>query len=153
MIRPISAVVAAVAMWALPASAAYLLFPDGNEKTLAGGMKSAYEAYKKGDFAAAVPVFRAEAAKGDKDAQFAMGRIYEEGRTVEASAADGGGDGVVAEGSGWEVAAGVAVIGVDGADGDWDGEECGGGAGVAGAGFGAGGVRGDGSAGADVFGW
>jgi TPR repeat protein len=74
-------------MWALPASAAYLLFPDGNEKTLAGGMKSAYEAYKKGDFAAAVPVFRAEAAKGDKDAQFAMGRIYEEGRTVEASAA------------------------------------------------------------------
>jgi TPR repeat protein len=87
MIRPISVVVAAVAMWALPASAAYLLFPDGNEKTLTGGLKSAYEAYKKGDFAAAVPVFRAEAAKGDKDAQFAMGRIYEEGRSVEASAA------------------------------------------------------------------
>jgi TPR repeat protein len=31
-------------------------------------------------------VFRAKAAKGDKDAQFAMGRIYEEGRAVEASA-------------------------------------------------------------------
>jgi hypothetical protein len=79
MIRPISVVVAAVAMWALTASAAYLLFPEGNEKTLTGGLKSAYEAYKKGDFAAAVPVFNADNAAHFKDKRQALTMVTVDG--------------------------------------------------------------------------
>ena len=47
--------------------------------------KAAFEAYKKGDFAKALSIFKAEANRGDKDAMFAMGRMYEEGKAESAS--------------------------------------------------------------------
>ena len=56
-----------------PARAAYLIFPDG-DTSLKGDTKSAHEAYKKGNFAEALRMFKAEAARGDKEAQFALGR-------------------------------------------------------------------------------
>lgn len=64
------------------AFAAFLVFPEG-EKNLQGDVKAAYEAYKTQDYAKAVKLFAGQAAKGDKNAQFAMGRIYQEGTGVE----------------------------------------------------------------------
>ena len=69
-----------------PARAAYLIFPEG-DAALKGDTKSAHEAYKKGNFAEALRMFKAEAGRGDREAQFALGRIYEEGRAAEASPA------------------------------------------------------------------
>lgn len=77
---------AALITLTMPVSAAYLIFPDG-DTGIRGDTKAAHEAYKRGEFAEAVRMFKAEAARGDKDAQFAMGRLYEEGRSVEASPA------------------------------------------------------------------
>ena len=68
-------------------SAAYLIFPEGDPVDLRGETKSAHEAYKKGNLNEALRLFKAEATKGDKDAQFAMGRLYEEGKAVDASVA------------------------------------------------------------------
>src|SRR5688572_3435592 len=76
---------AAVVALTVPASAAYLIFPEG-DTALKADTKSAHEAYKKGNLAEALRMFKSEAARGDKDAQFALGRLYEEGRAVEPSA-------------------------------------------------------------------
>ncbi len=70
---------------AAPLQAAFLIFPDSSEVELKGDTKSAYESYKEGNFADAIRIFRAEAGRGDKDAMFALGRIYEEGRAIEGS--------------------------------------------------------------------
>ncbi len=67
-----------------PVSAAYILFPQG-DSGLKADTKSAYDSYRAGDYAKALAAFKAEAARGDKDAQFAMGRLYEEGRAVAPS--------------------------------------------------------------------
>jgi TPR repeat protein len=75
---------AAVAL-AAPARGAYLIFPDG-EAPLKGDAKTAYDFYKKGNYAEALRLFRADAARGTKEAQFALGLIYQEGKAVEASA-------------------------------------------------------------------
>lgn len=66
------------------AAAAYLVFPEG-EKSLQGDVKSGYEAYKLDDFPKAMKLFMGAAIKGDKNAQFAVGRMFFEGRGVERS--------------------------------------------------------------------
>ena len=66
------------------AGAAFMIFPDGSPE-VQGNVKEALEAYQRGDFADAIKRFSAEAGRGDKDAQFALGRIYEEGSGVAAS--------------------------------------------------------------------
>ncbi len=68
-----------------PASqAAFMIFPDGSP-TPEGGVKEALDAYKRGEFAEAIKRFTAEADRGDKEAQFALGRIYQEGSGVAQS--------------------------------------------------------------------
>ncbi|MDB6068987.1 MAG: hypothetical protein JWL81_158 [Verrucomicrobiales bacterium] len=69
-----------------PAHAAFMIFPDG-APTAEGGVKDALEAYKRGDFPEALKLFSAEADRGDKEAQFALGRIYQEGSGVAQSIA------------------------------------------------------------------
>ena len=66
------------------ARAAFMIFPDGSP-AVEGGVKEALESYKKGDFAEALKRFAAEAERGDQDAQFALGRIYQEGSGVAQS--------------------------------------------------------------------
>ncbi len=66
------------------AFAAFLVFPEG-DKSLQGDMKSAYDAYKLGDLPKAAKLFQGLAAKGDKNAQFAVGRLAEEGRGIDRS--------------------------------------------------------------------
>ena len=66
------------------ARAAFMIFPEGSP-TPEGGVKEALDAYKRGDFAEAIKRFTAEADGGDKDAQFALGRIYQEGSGVAQS--------------------------------------------------------------------
>lgn len=66
------------------AFAAFLVFPEG-DKNIQGDVKAAYEAYKNQDYTKAIKLFMGQAAKGDKNAQFAMGRIYQEGTGLESS--------------------------------------------------------------------
>ena len=67
-----------------PARAAFMIVPDGSPAP-EGGVKEALDAYKRGEFAEAIKRFAAEADRGDKDAQFALGRIYQEGSGVAQS--------------------------------------------------------------------
>ena len=67
-----------------PARAAFMIFPEGSP-AVEGGVKEALDAYKRGDFAEAIKRFAAEADRGDKEAQFALGRIYQEGSGVAQS--------------------------------------------------------------------
>ena len=57
---------AALGAFAAPLRAAYLIFPEG-DTNLKGDVKSAYEAYKKGNNTEAVRIFKTEAARGNKD--------------------------------------------------------------------------------------
>ena len=60
------------------AVAAILLFPDG-DKALQGDLKAANEAYLAGKYPDAIKLFTDLAAKNDKNAHFALGRIYQTG--------------------------------------------------------------------------
>ena len=64
--------------------AAFMIFPEGSAAP-EGGVKDALDAYKRGDFAEAIKRFTVEADRGDKEAQFALGRIYQEGSGVAQS--------------------------------------------------------------------
>lgn len=66
------------------AFAAFVVFPEG-DKSLQGDSKAAYEAYKIQDYKTALKLFAAAAAKNDKVAQYALGRMYEKGTGVERS--------------------------------------------------------------------
>jgi uncharacterized protein len=66
------------------AFAAFLVFPEG-DKSLQGDVKAGYDAYKVGEYSKAIKLFMGQAAKGDKVAQFAMGKIYQEGTGLESS--------------------------------------------------------------------
>lgn len=66
------------------AFAAFVVFPEG-DKSLQGDSKAAYEAYKTKDYKTAFKLFSAAAAKNDKVALYALGRMYEEGTGVERS--------------------------------------------------------------------
>ncbi|RYD36570.1 MAG: hypothetical protein EOP86_05625 [Verrucomicrobiaceae bacterium] len=66
-----------------PVRAAFLIFPDNATPTVASdNFKQGMDAYKRGDYARAVKFFAAEAERGNKDAQFALGRIYQDGSGV-----------------------------------------------------------------------
>ena len=47
-----------------------------------GGFKEGAEAYKRGDYAAALKEFRASAEIGNPEAQFSLGRMYNKGEGV-----------------------------------------------------------------------
>ena len=68
MNRILPAFAALIALSA-PARAAYLIFPEG-DAALKGDTKSAYEAYKKGNYTEAMRMFKTEAGRGDKDADY-----------------------------------------------------------------------------------
>jgi uncharacterized protein len=70
--------------FALHSSAALQLFPEGTKK-LEDKIAAAHDAYKSGKFADAAKLFNAEAIKGNIEALFAMGRLYQEGSGVEMS--------------------------------------------------------------------
>lgn len=66
------------------AQAAYLVFPEG-DKNLQSDVKAAFDAYKLGEYPKAFKLFSAQAAKGDKNAMFAIGKMYQEGTGVDAN--------------------------------------------------------------------
>lgn len=60
------------------------IFPEGTPG-LEGRVKEALEMFQRGDFSEAIERLNAEAGRGDKQAQFALGRIYAEGSGVAVS--------------------------------------------------------------------
>jgi uncharacterized protein len=67
------------------ANAALQLFPETGKK-LETSIAAAYDAYKLQDYQKAAKLFQAEANKGNSNALFAMGRMYQDGTGVTASA-------------------------------------------------------------------
>ena len=77
----------AILLGPAPLHGAFLIFPDGGAPT-ENGVKAALEAYQRGDFPEAVERFKTEATRGDREAQFALARLYEEGSGVAYSLTD-----------------------------------------------------------------
>lgn len=66
--------------------AAFLIFPENATPVKAtDDFKLGMEAYKRADYATSVKYFALEAERGNKDAQFALGRMYQEGSGVARS--------------------------------------------------------------------
>ena len=57
----------------------------GATQSVEGGFKEGAGAYKRGDYAAALKEFRISAEKGNPEAQFSLGRMYNKGEGVRRS--------------------------------------------------------------------
>ena len=57
----------------------------GSPLSALDGLADGVEAYRRGDYAAALKEFRVSAEKGDPEAQFSLGRMYNQGEGVRRS--------------------------------------------------------------------